>query len=222
MHFYDFLDLGYLSLDEFVQKQDELWELRQKDRLCDTIVFAEHYPTISISVRNQDRDLAFLRPSIEALGAMHIPVVALDRGGSIAVHGVGILGCYAIVKLQSNNNGGALFQAIEEWIMRACASVQIQLYPYPPGFRNRRMPSVEKAKYKGLWHSTYKIATRGFRTKSRVSQFGISINVSPDPSLLALIHPCGIRDYTLGSIAQLTRYPWATSDIITLLKSTPL
>src|SRR3989344_2624541 len=150
-NFYDFLNLGHLQLDKFVEIQDEMRELRQKDRMRDTVVFVEHPAAISISKHHVDRDMKFLKVPPETLKAIGIPIVMLDRGGSVAVHGKGILGCYIIAELKSNKSGSALLCSIEEWVMRAFSLIGVQLYPYPPGFKNKKIPAAEKSKYRGLW-----------------------------------------------------------------------
>lgn len=185
------VDLGQINFHQFLRVQDDLWEARVADRIPDTVIFAEHPPTISLGARDPDEQLRYLRVPHEEIDRRDIPVIQTRRGGSITLHAPGILGCYVIQK-----NPTGLVPRLEEHAQRLFASFGLSTdslpYPTPPG----------KEEYRGVWTARGKIASVGIGIASHVSRFGINMNIALEPALLALLHPCGIKDKTMTSLAS--------------------
>ncbi len=197
-----FRDLGVISLSDFVCEQSRQWELCVNNYVPDTILFAEHPPTVSVSTRKTSRDLKYLKVSRQCLADRDISLIALDRGGSIAVHGPGILGCYFVFRAPSTKAASALMCHVEEWLIKQFAPCGIVCTPYPRDLPIETISPVALEKYRGLWHTDKKIAAKGFRIARHVSQFGYTINVNPSQKLLDLIHPCSITKPVLGSLHE--------------------
>lgn len=208
---WQFLDLKILDFGEFLKIQDWVWKQCRDDMIDNTIIFAEHPATISINQSYIDRDLKSLRVSKEELERLGIQIIPVKRGGSIALHAPGIIGCYIIAK---TNGASEITYLMERWIFSALAKFGIQLYLYPTGARFlHALSQKECRKYRGFWRDVKKIGTEGLRISSRVSRFGVNINVCPDPKLLTLIHPCGITEFDMSSLEIITPKKCDVQDI---------
>lgn len=206
-----FLDLKILDFEEFLKIQDLVWKQRIDDIIDNTIIFAEHPTAISINQSYIDRDLKSLRVSEEELEQLGIQIIPVKRGGGIALHAPGILGCYIIAK---TNGAAEVTYLMERWIFSALARFGIQLYLYPTGARFlHALSQKERRKYRGFWRDVKKIGTEGLRISSRVSRFGVNINVCPDLKHLTLIHPCGITKFDMSSLDSITQKKCGVEDI---------
>lgn len=207
---WQFLDLKIIDFYEFLKIQDWIWRERVKNHIGNTVIFAEHPLTISINQSRITYDLSFLKISEGKLAQMKISAVAVKRGGGIALHGPGILGCYVVAESKSV---GDLFFLIERWIFTALADCGITACLYPCDGQITGFTEKELRKYRGFWHGTKKIGTEGLYISSRVSRFGVNLNVSAEPEIMALIHPCGITEYELGSLEIITGKSWETDTV---------
>ncbi len=193
------LDLGTIGFGRFITIQENLAYDIERGREEETVIFAEHDPVISIHVSHEKKNLSFLKIPFAELSQRGIPIIAVRRGGGIAVHGPGILGCYTLLKrfdLSFN-----LGRDLALWTQAAIQEFGIKTSFLPDGIT----PDIAaNEKYRGLWIGNKKIAVRGIHG-GKVSRFGISINVCPEPSLIKLIHPCGITDFELGSLKDDTQ-----------------
>ncbi|MBI2035723.1 MAG: hypothetical protein HYT12_03520 [Candidatus Liptonbacteria bacterium] len=200
----DFKNLGFLDFREFLEIQNGLVDKRKLDEIADTIIFAEHPTTISLGARSSGLQLAHLRYySPYWLTQNGIPIVKTSRGGSLAVHGPGILGCYFIFKLKDLSCASRFFRSAQSLAKRTLTRARIYADKLPDELRTDQK---EKTKYRGLWvmgdSSPRKIASMGVGVSRKVTSFGMNINVSPEDWILRLVYPCGIREYELTSAAR--------------------
>src|SRR5262249_4676595 len=67
------------------------------------------------------------------------------------------------------------------------------------GIEGRRFPP-----HTGVWVGDEKIGAIGIKVRRWISTHGFALNVNPDMSHFSLIVPCGIRDYGVTSLSELT------------------
>jgi lipoyl(octanoyl) transferase len=124
-------------------------------------------------------------------------VYITGRGGQYTYHGPGQRVAYVMLDLKKRQKTPDLkkyVRDLEEWIIRALSDFDVQ------GYRSEGRV--------GIWVNTpegeKKIAALGVRIRHWISFHGISINVNPDLSHYKGIVPCGISDYGVCSLAELT------------------
>ncbi len=207
------LDLGVIGFGRFVAIQKNLAYDIEHGQEEETVIFAEHDPAISINSPHEKENMAFLRVSLKEIARQGIPIISVKhRGGSIAMHGPGILGCYPLLMRSDLSLG--LGRDLATWAQTAIEEHGIKTSFLPDDITP---DTVTEEKYQGLWIGNKKIAVRGIRG-GRVSRFGISINVCPSPSLINLIHPCGITEFELGSLKDDARSNISVQELKEALK----
>lgn len=127
------------------------------------------------------------------------PVHQTGRGGQYTYHGPGQRVGYFMLDLKKRQKVPDIKQYVwqlEEVIIRTLAQFDIK--------GERREGRI------GIWVATEegdkKIAALGVRVRHWVSFHGIAINVNPDLSHFGGIVPCGISDFGVTSMAELTGY----------------
>lgn len=192
---WQFVDLGFVGFGAFLNIQDQVWKCRVEDKISDTVLFAEHPLAISFGARARKLQTLFLRVSLEEIVRRNIGVYETRRGGSLALHAPGILGCYVIGKT-AESVGRTTVHFLEDVAHEVFCSSGLLTTPAP-----RAMIGFDRAKYRGAWTARGKIASIGIHSAQGITRFGMNINVSADPNLLTLIHPCGIEEYPLTTLA---------------------
>lgn len=148
----------------------------------------EHPPLYSAGVSAKPSDL--LQPD-------RFPVFKSGRGGQFTYHGPGQRVAYVMLDVRARGQDVRAFVcALETWIIRALADLGVTAET-----RSGRV---------GVWVTRAaparedKIAAIGVKLRKWVSFHGISLNVAPDLEHFAGIVPCGIRDYGVTSLADLS------------------
>lgn len=206
---WQFIDIKMATLPETLLLQEHLWQKRLEGKIPNTVIFVENPPNISLGLRPEPEQLKHVKTSMRELERLNIPVVKTGRGGSITVHGPGILGCYVITDISKIIFPRPFVRCLGEWIKDLLKQHSVTAGCLPDELRTDKK---DKSKYEGLWVGTNrsttaaarprKIASVGVRFKSGVSQYGINLNLSPDDWLLELIYPCGIREYKPTSLKK--------------------
>ncbi len=200
MQSWQFFDYGLIDFKEFLTHQKKLWEARVRNEIPNTVVYADHTPAISLKNQGQ---LKHVRVTMEQLRDKNIPLFETSRGGSTAVHGPGILGCYVITKIQKVDQEVDLefsfSNLLAQWTKAALKEAGAETHELP---KEKRLDHHNLHKYHGLWQGDKKIVSIGAKISSHVTSFGASININPEEWLLNLIWPCGITEYSLGSLAE--------------------
>ena len=149
--------------------------------------FLEHPPLYTAGTSAKDSDLLDAR----------FPVYKTGRGGEHTYHGPGQRVAYVILDLKKRQQAPDIKQYVwqlEEWIIRTLAHFDIT--------GERRAGRV------GIWVAAggteKKIAAIGVRVRHWVTYHGIAINVNPDLSHFSGIVPCGISDYGVTSLSQVS------------------
>src|SRR5690242_6002531 len=142
------------------------------------------------------------------------PLFATGRGGQLTYHGPGQRVAYVMLNLkQRSPDVRAYVTALEEWIIRTLASLNIR-----GERREDRVGVWVRRPDKGQGYED-KIAAIGVRLKRWVSFHGIAINVEPDLSHFSAIISCGIADPRFGvtSLVDLG-HPVGLADVDTALR----
>lgn len=189
---------GLINFREFIKLQNITWEERYLQKITDTIIFAEHPPTISLGSRNPEEQIRHIRVTEETLRTSGIPVIRTERGGSVTIHGPGILGCYVIADIGRLEFSTEFIFRLEHWIAASLDKLGIHTTRLPKEFRMDR----ETAKYEGLWINKKKIASMGIRISRHVTRFGVNICVCPEERFMHIINPCGIEEYEMSSLEK--------------------
>jgi len=124
-----------------------------------------------------------------------LPVHEAGRGGRYTYHGPGQRIAYLCLDLDRRGRDIRRFvHALEGWMIAALADV---------GVEARREPGRI-----GIWTgegtAEAKIGAIGVRVRRWVTMHGLSINVAPDLSQFSGIVPCGISEFGVTSLENLT------------------
>ena len=124
------------------------------------------------------------------LSQQGIELFEVERGGDLTYHGPGQLVGYPILHLDRHGRDlHRLLRALEQVGMEVLARY---------GLASRRDP-----RYTGVWVGEEKIMAIGVAVRKWVSYHGFALNVQPNLDHFSLIHPCGIKDKGVTSLAKL-------------------
>ena len=187
------LRLGSVPYDRALELQTRLLERRRRGEIDDTILFLEHPHVITLGRGGDAKNIVADQARLDSLG---IPVRRVGRGGDATYHGPGQLVGYWIVALSRwNDDVGHLVRAIEETIIQALATFDIQ---------GERIP-----KFTGVWtpvagsEEREKIASIGVGIRRWISYHGFALNVTTDLSYFDNIVPCALVGKRMTSMAQI-------------------
>lgn len=159
------------------QKQELVWLL-------------EHSSLYTAGTSAKQQDL--LQPD-------RFPVFYPGRGGEYTYHGPGQRIAYLMLDLQKHcaKDLRKYIYDLEEWMIRVLADFNV--------IGQRKRDRI------GIWVITRqkekKIAAIGVRIRKWVTYHGIALNIAPDLSHYNGIVPCGVRNYGVTSLADLSIYP---------------
>ncbi|OGS28186.1 MAG: hypothetical protein A2297_03830 [Elusimicrobia bacterium RIFOXYB2_FULL_48_7] len=176
-------------------KYEESWNMQKKalaERIAgkrpDTLFLVEHPPVITFGRGKKDDTDILVSP--EYLKKRGVKVVEVDRGGSVTLHCPGQLVGYAIIGLADGEKD------IHEYIRKLEEVIIRMLVDY--GISAQRREG-----FTGVWVGEKKIASIGVGVKHWVTYHGFALNVNPDMSVVSMIHPCGLKNRKMTSIAEL-------------------
>ena len=183
----DALNFIYLENQEYNMMwniQKKIHELVQKNKMNSIVLFLEHSHVYTFG-KNSNKD--FLLSSYPA----DTDVVESDRGGQITYHGPGQLIGYPIINL---NN----FKKSVSWYMRSLEKVIIL------SLKQIGIESERKHDLTGVWVENNKICAMGVRLSKWTTMHGFALNNNPNMKYFDFMIPCGIFDYGVTSIYELT------------------
>jgi lipoyl(octanoyl) transferase len=214
-----YLYLGRVDYAEGLRLQDELVELRQRERIGNILLLLEHPPVLTLG-RNASRGNVLA--SDELLARRGVSLHEINRGGDVTYHGPGQLVGYPIFGLRSLRNPASglrlgpvdFVRLIEEALIRVCGD-------YGVG-------AGRICKLTGVWcglpadHTGTgcvaapqsvtggrKICAIGIHVARGVTSHGFAFNVRTDLRDFTLINPCGITDRPVTSLERETPEPGA-------------
>ncbi len=179
----------YLGERPYSEVWDQQEDLRNKildHNYAGQLLLVEHPPTITLGRAEKGTNLLFNRKTLNQQG---FDVIETNRGGKITYHGPGQLVAYPVFNLRSFRMGVKEFVcALERTMIQCLAQVGIQ--------------ACRKEGSPGAWVGERKIGSIGIHVRKQVSIHGLALNICPDLSHFALIHPCGIANLQMTSVKQ--------------------
>ena len=177
--------LGETPYREGLRIQEALVSERAEGKTGDWLLFPDHPPVLTVG---RSPSPGSLKVDAEWLSRMGIEVFEVSRGGDITWHGPGQLVGYPIVDLTARGRDLHRFlRDLEEALIRTLRAF---------GVTGRRWPGRT-----GVWVGEEKIASIGIAVRRWVSYHGFALNVAPELESFELIHPCGLRDIRMTSLA---------------------
>ncbi len=196
--------VGTRPYEPVLRLQERLCAARATGRIVDTVVLLEHTPVVTLGRGADPSHVLFDKETLSERG---VDVVTTNRGGDVTLHAPGQLVAYPIFDLSPDRrdvrryvrdlaetmrrmvlrhgiSAGTVPDLIGLWVDRA----SIEAWPGPEH-------AVELAK----------IGAIGVRVSRWVTMHGFALNLSPETDLFRLIVPCGIANYGVTSVLDLTR-----------------
>jgi lipoyl(octanoyl) transferase len=159
-----------------------------KDNLRDgSLLFCEFFPVYTIGRNGSDNNFLV---SLDFLKKKGIDCRKVDRGGDVTFHGPGQLIIYPIFNL-------AYLKKDIHWYLRKLETVIADVLSGYGIYAGRKNGLT------GVWLDGKKIASIGVAVSRWVTYHGIALNVNNDLSYFDFIHPCGIKDCRMTSVAKL-------------------
>lgn len=181
-------DCGTADYRPILEKQLQLRDKRQRNRIPNTVLIVEHPPVITLGARKTANILLTER---DILVKKQIDVVQIRRGGGITAHNRGQLVFYPILHLQQ------LKLPINQYI-RTLEAIGIDL------LAQLNVQSRRKKGFPGLWVNEKKIASIGVRVSKFVTTHGMAINIQNDLAIFDNFLPCGLDGVKITSVFKET------------------
>jgi lipoyl(octanoyl) transferase len=195
--------LGLCEYRACLSLQERLHAARTAGSIGDTVLFVEHPTVITLGRGTHHEHLLATASQLAQLG---VEVVETGRGGDITLHAPGQLVCYPIVDLGPDRKDVRRYvkalAAVMQTVVRS-AGIEAGLLEGHVGlWANQSSP----ARYRGSDSPAdlVKLGAIGVRISRWVTMHGFALNLSPDLGLYSLIVPCGIREFGVSSLAQLS------------------
>ena len=172
------LDRGPLSYAEVDGVQREIHAAVAQGEKPDTLVVWQAKDVYTAGRRTRPEDVP--DPSV--------PVVEVDRGGSVTYHGPGQVIVYPIVRVRLPKDVVAFVRAVETAVIEALSAF---------GLRGEQI-----AGRSGVWVGGEKICAVGLKFASDTTMHGLALNVATDVSKFFRVNPCGITDAGVTSMER--------------------
>lgn len=183
------VQLGRVDYQTAWALQRQRLEDRLAGRCPDTLLLLEHEPVFTAG---RTARAAHWGGDARATHVADIPLLRVERGGSVTYHGPGQLIGYPILKLNRVCDGPrAYVRMLEEVIIRTLARWDLA------GRRVEKLP--------GVWvggDRPGKIAAIGARIERGVTMHGFALNVDMDLTPFSRIVPCGLAGCRVTSMAE--------------------
>lgn len=178
--------LGSIPYRVGLALQEGLVAARAEGRTGDWLLFPDHPPVLTVGRQPSEGAVRADSATLARLGVERFDVA---RGGDVTWHGPGQLVAYPIVPL--DRVGRDLHRYLRG--LESAAIATLGRF----GLAGERVPGRT-----GVWIDGEKIASIGVAVRRWVGYHGVALNVSPDLEWFDLIHPCGLRDIRMTSVAK--------------------
>ncbi len=178
----EIIDLGKTEYNQALKLQKEFFEKKLKNpQQEDVVLITEHYPVYTLGKTTKKEHLINI-PS-------EIPVVEIERGGSVTFHGEGQTVVYPIISLTGKKLSVKNFVwSLEEVMIQTLKEFDIEAY--------------RLAKLRGVFTPKGKIGFIGVKISRFISYHGFSLNINVDKTFFDKIIPCGITDIPVCNMAD--------------------
>jgi len=192
---------GRMAYEPAVQLQRDLVGRMKQDPDGEDgyLVLLEHLPVVTVG---RTGTLGHVLLSTEELGRRGIAVYETNRGGDVTYHGPGQLVAYPIIRLyQHGKDLHGYLRRLERVIVATLSTYGIEAAPEPSS--EFRKADGTEAPMTGAWVGDRKIASIGIAVTHWISYHGIALNVLTDLRNYEVIHPCGMPEVRMTSMAEL-------------------
>ncbi len=166
----DFKRKDYTDLIK--EKQDIFNKKINNDLKEDFIFIGEHYPVYTCGKRTKKEHIYGIPDEI--------PILEIERGGSVTFHGPGQLVIYPIIDLRNYKLSVKDYvNTLEQIIIDTCNYFEIKAF--------------RKKGYPGVFTNDGKIGFVGVKVSKYITLHGSSLNVNVDKKFFSFINPCGIN-----------------------------
>ncbi len=180
------VDLGTVPYPDALSLQRKLVETVSRGGCSGVVLMLEHPPVFTLGQRGGMENLRVSQVFLERSG---IPVIQVERGGSITFHGLGQLVVYPVIDLKPAGISVAGYvEALEEVMIRTAADWNISAGRNPAG--------------RGVWVGAAKLGSIGIRVRRTVAFHGLALNVSVSLAPFDWINPCGLEGVRMTSMVQ--------------------
>lgn len=182
-----------LLMNAIIEKKMINQQLPESERIATTgyLLFVEHLPVYTLGKSGETHNLLL---NSAQLADKKVSFYKTNRGGDITFHGPGQLVGYPILDLE--NFGMGLRQyiySIEEVVILTLGQFGLTASRDPEGtgvWLDSGLPSVRK------------ICAIGVKSSRHVTMHGFALNVNTDLDYFRYIHPCGLVDKGVTSMAR--------------------
>jgi lipoate-protein ligase B len=179
--------LGLVPYEDALRLQNRLAQARAAGEVEDILLILQHPPVITMGKSGKVQNV--LAPQT-TLQEKRIKVIFTDRGGDVTYHGPGQLVAYPILSLRLYGLSVPDYVwNLEEVVIRLLAQFGIS--------------AGRLEKLRGVWVGNEKICALGVHLSRWISKHGLALNVNTDLAPFNLIHPCGITDRRVTSMARI-------------------
>jgi lipoyl(octanoyl) transferase len=178
--------------------QLDLLEARRTGALDrDVVLMLEHPPIFTLGRSCDRRNII---KDGDFLTAQGIDTIAIERGGDVTFHGPGQLVVYVLIDLQSRGMDIRKFvMSLEEVMIRAAWDQDISATRDPRNI--------------GVWVNGKKLGSIGIAIRHGFTFHGFALNVNIDLTPFQWIHPCGLKDASMTSLAILKKAEVNMADV---------
>ena len=195
--------LGTRAYRPTLEFMRELFEARRAEEIDDVVLFIEHEPVVTLG---SGAKLENLLASPEVFEKLGIDVVETGRGGDVTLHAPGQLVCYPIVNLAPDRCDVRKYvQGLTDVMGRIVAPFGVETGTIP-GKIGLWTDRERLSEWRGVEHAELpvKIGAIGVRISRWITQHGFALNLTTNLELFQLIVPCGIREFGVSSLLDLT------------------
>lgn len=191
---------GRRDYDEVHRLQEELQAARIAGSAPDTVLFVEHEPVITLGRGGKAENLLV---SSEMLRARGVKVIETGRGGDVTLHAPGQLVMYPIIDLSPDRRDVRRYVGdLTETMRRLALDYGIAGGPVKD-LIGLWVNSSDPMHFSGTGRLA-KLGAIGVRISRWVTMHGLAFNLRTDLGQFAWIVPCGIREYGVTSVLELT------------------
>ena len=184
----------WLQVDLPTMEYKKVWNLQaylveaRKKRIIqnDLVLLLEHPAVFTLGRRGGSEHMKMSEDFLKKKG---IPMIRVERGGSITFHGPGQLVVYPIIDLGRSRLG------IAEYVNRLEETMKSVSADW--GIHAERNPIN-----RGVWVGENKLGSIGIAVRRGVSFHGFALNVNTSLEPFTWVNPCGLEDVRITSMKE--------------------